>query len=164
MKYAVHGIFLAVFLVIQATWLDAISVFGIIPNLFIIYIATISCFCSKKEGAIAGFFFGLMLDFQIGKVLGLNAVLMMLLGYVTALFCEKVIRKNTALIVMVIVFVTSVFYELIYYVVSFMGNLDFGSVFFRTLVPECIYNFFMTLPVYLIIKKLSGKLWDESIR
>ena len=164
MKYAIHGIFLAALLVIQATWLDAIAVFGVIPNLFIIYIATISCFCSKKEGAIAGFFFGLMLDFQIGKVLGLNAVLMMLLGYVTALFCEKVIRKNTALIIMVIVLVTSVFYELIYYVASFMGNLDFSSVFFRTLIPECIYNFVMTIPVYLIIKKLSRKLWDENIR
>ncbi|MBE7032392.1 MAG: rod shape-determining protein MreD [Ruminococcaceae bacterium] len=164
MKYAVHCIFLTVFLVIQATWLDSISVFGVIPNLFIIYIAIISCFCSKKEGAIAGFFFGLMLDFQIGKVLGLNAVLLMLLGYVTALFCEKVIRKNTALIVMIIVFIISLFYELIYYVVSFMGNLEFGAVFFRTLIPECIYNCFVAAPFYFIIKKLSVKLWDESER
>lgn len=164
MKYAVHCIFLTAFLVLQATWLDSISVFGVIPNLFIVYIAIISCFCSKKEGAITGFFFGIMLDFQIGKVLGLNAVLMMLLGYVTALFCEKVIRKNTALIVMIIVFITSVFYELIYYVVSFMGNLEFSAVFFRTLIPECIYNGFVAAPFYFIIKKLSVKLWDESER
>ena len=162
MKVAVHGIFLTFFLIVQATWLEAIAVFGVKPNLFIIYIVTLSCFCSKKEGAITGFFFGIMLDFVIGKALGLNAVLLLALGFLTAQFCEKVIRKNSVLIVMLITLITSVCYELFYYVVSFVGDLEFKSVFFRTLLPECIYNSLMTLPVYFVIKKLSNRLWVDK--
>lgn len=162
MKATVHGLFLAILLVVQTTWLEAIAVFGVKPNLFIVYIVTLSCFCSKKEGAIVGFFFGIMLDFAACKMIGLNAVLLLLLGFLTADFCEQVIRKNSVWIVMLITLVTSVCYELIYYVISFVGDLEFKAVFFRTLLPECIYNCLVTVPFYFVIKKLSSTLWTDK--
>lgn len=162
MKISVHSIFLLFFLIVQATWFEAIALFGIKPNLFIVYIVTLSCFCSKKEGAVTGFFFGLMLDFMIGKVIGLNAVLMLLMGLFIAYFCERVIRKNTVFIVMLIVLLASFFYELLYYIVSFVGDLNFKAVFLKTLVPECIFNSIISIPIYGIIKKLSGRLWKDK--
>lgn len=163
MRAAIHGIFLILFMIIQATWLDAVSVFGVKPNLFVTYIIVLSCFCGKNEAAITGFIFGFLLDILIGRVLGVNAVLMMLLGFFIAYFCEKVIRKNTVFIVMLIALLVSAAYELLYYIVAFLGDLHFKEALLKTILPECVYNSVLAAFIYFIIKKLSGRLWDENV-
>lgn len=162
MRAILHGIFLILFMIIQATWIDTISVFGVKPNLFAVYIVVTSCFCQKNESVVTGFVFGFILDILIGKVLGVNAVLLMLLGFFTAYFCEKVIRKNNVFIVMLITLIITFIYELFYYIIAFLGDLQFKEAFVGTLLPECVYNGIAAMPIYFLIKKVSGKLWDNS--
>ncbi len=153
MKYIFHGIFLVIFSIIQPTWLEYIAMFGIKPNLFLIYTIIISCHYSKKEGAIVGFFFGLIMDLLSGSIIGLNGCLMLILAFFTAHFCEKFIRKNTLPEIMIIVFVATLCYELLYYTIAFLGNLDFGNAFLKVLIPECLYNLIAAIPIYYIIPK-----------
>ncbi len=153
MKYVFHCIFLVIFSVIQPTWLEYIAIFGVKPNLFLVYTVIISCYCSKKEGAITGFFFGLVLDLFTGNAIGLNGCLMLLVAFFTASFCEKFIRKSTLLSTMVIVFVTTLCYELLYYIVAFLGDLNLGSVFLKVLIPECLYCIIAAIPLYYIVPK-----------
>ncbi|MBR5155333.1 MAG: rod shape-determining protein MreD [Clostridia bacterium] len=153
MKYVFHGIFLVIFSIIQPTWLEYIAIFGVKPNLFLIYTVIISCYCSKKEGAIIGFFFGLILDLLTGNAIGLNGCLMLLVAFFTAHFCEKVIRNNTLPSIMVIVFVTTLFYELLYYIIAFLGDLDLGNALLKVLIPECLYCSIASIPLYYIVPK-----------
>ncbi len=153
MKYVFHGIFLVVFAIIQPTWLEYIAILGVKPNLFLIYTVIISCYCSKKEGAIIGFFFGLFLDLLSGGAIGLNACLMLLTAFFTSSFCENFIRKNTLPGTMVIIFVTTFCYELLYYVIAFLGDLDLGNAFLKVLVPESLYSVVASIPLYYIIPK-----------
>lgn len=160
MKYAFHIFFLLIFCIIQPTWLEYIEIFGAKANLFLTYLIIISCFCSKKEGAVVGFIFGLFLDLLIGKIIGANAVLLMVLGFFVAEFCHRFIRKNNLLICIMITTVASLLYELLYYIVAFLGNLTFGTVLLRIILPEVLSNIVATVPIYLIAKKVSKFFWD----
>lgn len=162
MKYVFHLIFLLLFAVIQPTWLEYTEVFGAKANLFLVYTVVVSCYCGKKEGAVTGFVFGLILDLFIGRIIGLNTVLMMILAFLTANFCEKVIRKNTLLITILIVAITIPVYELLYYTIAFLGDLEFKTAFLRTLLPECLCCIIATIPLYWIVKKAAKTLWDDK--
>lgn len=162
MKYIFHIIALLLFSVIQPTWLDYISFLGIKPNLYLVYVIIVSCYCSKTEGAVLGFAAGMALDLLIGKIIGINAVMMMALGFLIAKFCDSVIRKNTLLITILIVAVIVPVYGLLYYIIAFLGDLNFKSAFVKILLPEGLCSLIAAVPLYFVIKKPAKTFWDDK--
>ncbi len=155
MKYIFYTVSLLLFTVLQSTLFQKITFFGAIPNLFLIYVVCISCYSTKKEGCILGFLAGIILDLIIGKAIGVNAVLMMILAFSVTSFFENVIRNNTFLITLLLVFVSTFFYEMLYYIVTFLGDLHLGTVLVKILLPESIYSLIVAVPFYFIIKKFA---------
>ncbi len=153
MRYVLHTVFLLIFSLIQPTWLEYVKILGVKPNLFLIYVIIFSCHSSKKEGMTVGFIFGLILDLFIGKALGLNAVLMLILSFIVADFCEKYIRKNTVFTTMVIIFTVTFLYELMYYIIAFLGDLNLLKAILRVAIPESVYCAVASIPLYYIIPK-----------
>ncbi len=164
MKTTIHGVFLLIFSILQATWLDCIEIFGIKPNLFLVYIIVICCFCGRAEGAAVGFAFGFALDMLIGRTWGANALLGMLLGFCIANFCERVLSDSNFFITLALVLVGSLLYETFYYSVAFLRteNSGFFSLLIKIIIPECGYNLVTSVPVYFIIKRFAKLLYTDK--
>lgn len=164
MRALMHGVFLLLFSVLQPTWLDSIEVFSTKPNLFLIYIIVVACFCGRPEGATVGLVFGFVLDMLIGRLWGMNTLLGMLSGFFIAHFCKKVLRNSNFFIAMIFVFVMSLFYEVVYYFTAFLtvDNVQFGAMFVKSILPECVYNVVVSLPIYFLIRKFSKSLYTDK--
>ncbi len=164
MKTTIHGIFLLIFSILQATWLDCIEIFGIKPNLFLIYILVICCFCGRVEGAAVGFAFGFALDMLVGQVWGINALLGMLLGFCTANFCERVLSESNFFITLALVLVGSLLYETFYYSIAFLRSesSSFFPSLIKTIIPECLYNIVVSAPLYFIVKHFARLLYTDK--
>lgn len=164
MKTTMHGVFLLIFSILQATWLDCIEIFGIKPNLFLIYIIVICCFCGRIEGAAVGFAFGFALDMIIGRLWGVNALLGMLLGFCIAHFCERVLSDSNFFITLGLVLVGSLIYEIFYYSVSFLRteNISFFPSLIKIIIPECGYNLVVSVPIYFIIRRFAKLLYNDK--
>lgn len=164
MRTTMHGAFLLVFAILQSTWLNSIAIFGVKPNLFLVYLIMICCFCSRIEGATLGFVFGLVLDILIGRFWGMNAVLGMLAGFFAAYFCERVLRNNNILIIILIVLLGSFVYESIYYFISYLfsENLNIKTAIFRIILLESLYNAVAVLPVYLLAARFIKRLYIDK--
>ena len=161
MKCIFHTVFLLLFAVLQPTWHEKLAFFGIIPNLFLIYLVVVCCFCKRKEGVILGFVFGLVFDLLQGRIIGLSAILMMILAFYITYFFSSVIRNNTIFITLLIVLISVILYELFYYVIVFLGDLHLRTVFVKVLLPECLCSSIVAVPIYLIIKKFTKVFWDN---
>lgn len=162
MKYIFHTICLLLFAVLQSTWLGNPTYLWATPNLFLLYLVIICCYCKTKEGVTLGFISGLILDAIIGNIIGLNAVLMMVMAFFITNFFNSLIRNNTLFITLAIVVVSTLVYEIIYYIVAFLGDLHLKDVIVNVLIPECLVSSIATVPVYLIIKKFAKALWDDK--
>ncbi|MBQ9757948.1 MAG: rod shape-determining protein MreD [Clostridia bacterium] len=164
MKTTLHGAFLLAFSIFQATLIDCIEIFSVKPNLFLIYVIIVCTFCGKSEGAVLGAFFGLVLDLLVGRLWGLNAILMMLLGFFTAYFCERVLRDNNILVVLLMVLAETVLYEIVYGFIYYL-TLDGGNFFailLRIIIPEGFYNMIVTIPVYFIVRRMGKVLYSDK--
>lgn len=164
MRTIMHGAFLLAFSILQSTLLNSVVIFSVKPNLFLVYVIIICCFCSRVEGAVLGFVSGIILDILIGRFWGMNAILGMLAGFFIANFCERVLRKKNVLIILLIVLLCSFMYESIYYFISYLfsENLNFKTAVFRIIFPESIYNAAAAVPIYFAAIRFIKRLYIDK--
>ncbi len=164
MKTTIHGGFLLIFSILQATWLDCIEIFGIKPNLFLVYIIVICCFCCRIEGGAVGFAFGFALDMLAGQIWGLNAIIGMLLGFCIAHFYGRIISESNFIVTMALVFVGTLLHEMCYCFIAFLRteSVSFFQSLIKIVLPECGYNMVAAVPLYFIIKRFAKFLYTDK--
>lgn len=164
MRFSIHGGFLLLISVLQATLLNYIEILNVKPNLFLVYILILGFFCGKTEGAVLGGIYGFILDVMIGRFLGMNALMFAAAGYFTAYFCEKILGNKNAFIILLYTVVVSIFYELIYHLFSFLiiGDVDFIYALKDVILIECIYNGFVAFLLYPLLRKLTNFMYADK--
>ena len=165
MRATMHGGFLLLFTVLQATLIEYARLFGVKPNLLLIYIFVLAFFCSSKaESAAVGFAFGLALDICIGRILGVNALCGLISGFFVTYFCERVLGSINVFIVLFSVILLTVLYEFAYYLFSFgiIGKLDLAYAIKKVILIEGVYNGILSLPLYFILKNLTKYLYADK--
>ena len=165
MKATMHGGFLLLFSILQATWISHAEILNVKPNLFLIYVFVLAFFCgSKTESAFVGFIFGLTLDIITGRFLGVNAVCGLIFGFFITYFCERVLGNINVFIVLFSVIFLTLLYEIVYYLFSFsiIKNIDLVYAVKKVIFIESIYNGLLSLPVYFILKGLTKYLYADK--
>jgi len=133
--------FILLFLLLQTTLLQYVEVFGVKPNLLVVFIITVALLRGSEEGAAVGLFAGLAADMMFGGVLGFYALFGFYLGISVGIFNKRLFKENL-LIAVFFTFVYSVAYESVIYIVNNIMNTDMGFLyaFTRIILPEAAYN------------------------
>lgn len=155
MKTVHYGIWFILLSSLQPTLLNYIKIYGIKPNLILIFIVLIAFFEGKKDGAAVGAVFGLFFDLLVGKIVGLHAILYMYLGSLFGIASEKFLKKPTLIIAVPVVLLVSLLTGCAEYVFRILNiaQFSFKYAFLGILLPEAVYSAIFTIPMYLILKK-----------
>jgi rod shape-determining protein MreD len=115
------------------------------------------------EGAIFGFFVGLMQDVFFGNVIGIHALLGALVGFFSAKPFKDYYNENY-LLPLISVGLSFVLYELAYYmmVFFFQGRVEIFFYIRTIILPGAIYTLILTLPIYKIIFLINAKLEERQ--
>ncbi|MCL1842612.1 MAG: rod shape-determining protein MreD [Defluviitaleaceae bacterium] len=145
--------------VLQATLFPHIAIMGVTPDTALILIISYAILRGDIEGAIFGFFAGLVQDALGGMFLGFFA----LLGFLTGYICGKPFRdffKDNYFLPFFVVLVISLLYQLASYVgtVMFLGGHDFWFYFRTIILPKTIYTTSFSVPVYGFMHFLNGRI------
>ncbi|HEY9060319.1 MAG TPA: rod shape-determining protein MreD [Pseudobacteroides sp.] len=153
---AVSGICIAILL--QTTILEYITINNIKPNLMLIFIVSIALLRGNIEGAVTGFFGGLMQDIVSGKVIGFYALLGMYLGLVVGSLNKRIYRDNV-FVALFFSFCASVAYETLVYLLGIFlkGHTDFLYSFTNKIIPEALYNTAVTIILFYIVVRLDRR-------
>lgn len=157
MKVTLHTIYLILAMVLSPTLFAALPIFGVKPNLFLIYLVLAGFYVSKKEGIWLGLIFGFAFDIIVGRKIGLNGVLYMYACYFVVLLRENMIRRTNAIVVVLCVAIWTVIFEGI---TAVFGG---GGVIYalKTLGIEAAYNSGLALVFYGLLHGIFGKIYDE---
>lgn len=160
-KFGVSVLFFITFLIIyflQANIFPGLKIAGVMPNLFIIFILWIGLFANTIQAIIFGIIMGLLLDLIYGKVIGITAIMLCVIGYLGAYFDKNFSKESKFKIVLMVVGAT-IIYEFGYYALSslIIGFECEWLKFTRIVIFEVIYNVLITIILYPIIQKLGYK-------
>ena len=130
---------------IQTSLLSAFSVSGVTLDLALIIAVYFGVLSRGDRGIWAGFFIGLFQDFLSGSLLGINTLSKSLIGFTFSTIKDKLMVVGFVPISLIL-FASSIFDGLIYYVVA--------TALLQAQIP---FSFlFNTLPIYAMYNALVG--------
>lgn len=145
--------------VLQSTYFQHFRIRGTIPNFYIIIIVSFALLRGSKEGAIVGFFGGLIQDIFFGTSIGFYALLGMYVGY----FCGKLnndFYRDSFLLPITLTVFSTFFYELSVYIFTYLvrGKVQFIYYLNNIILPELVYTGVISIFIYQCIYFLNEKL------
>lgn len=139
---------------LQANVFNHLTISGIKPNLFVIFVLFIGLFANASLGIGLGILFGFIIDLTYGKNIGITAVMLCVIGYLSAYFDKNFSKENKITIILMIAGATIIFEFGHYLLSSIIIGFDREYFYFiKILVVETIYNILLTIILYPLIQK-----------
>jgi len=141
------------------TWFN---IAGIKPNLFIILVLFIGLFTNRTMGTVYGVIIGLTLDFLLGNKIGICAVTLGVIGFLSAVF-DKNFSKDSRMTIMFMVLGATIIYESLNYILNyiFLSTQIEIIEFIIILTIEIIFNLLLTIILYPLIQKFGYYMESE---
>jgi rod shape-determining protein MreD len=164
-KFIVTFIILVLNFCLQSTWFQGVSLFGIKFNTGILFIIFFAILRGENEGAIIGFFTGLMQDIMFGKIIGFYALIGMLLGFFTAYLSKEFVKENF-IVAVLFGFLGTICYEFIVYffLIFTKGDLNIWVNILKVVLPEAVGNLLLTIPFYRLTQYIENKVKVKEIK
>jgi len=156
LRSVVLGLITVVLVVVQSTLISVINIYGVKPDIPLVFILCVSMIKGERTGAVIGFLNGLLEDILFGRFLGFNALVKSMSGYILG-FASKNVYKGPAIITMFFVFMSSIMYNFIFMLFSFLiKEITNPWVYFLPItIPSAFLNMIISPFVYLGISKLE---------
>lgn len=145
-----HFIFIIICVVIQIAFIEHLRIFYINIDLILITVIAVSIFDGGIYGMLYGFFAGLVLDLMIGKIIGVNALIYSINGFLAYRIVETGLKRKTLNYILLVLFFTEMnilLYWGIYFLFSFEAS--YAKLGFEMLInPLCnIAVMFLVFPL-----------------
>ena len=146
-------VLLLVFAVIlQTVLISHVSVLGVTADLFLILTIIVAVSRGSLEGAVFGFFAGLIADIAYYQLLGVRSLIYVLAGYFVGMFVARfatVSPWSVALLAGVSSFLAQFLFGLFQYVMGPRGG--FFTMIGTQMLPEAVLDGLITAPLYVFL-------------
>lgn len=160
-KFGICVLFFIAFIIIyflQANIFVNLKIAGVMPNLFVILVLYIGLFANAPVAICFAVITGLILDLIYGKVIGITAVMLCIIAYLSAYFDKNFSKESKLKIVLMVIGVT-IIYEVGYYALNaLILEFDFEWLnLMRIIIFEVIYNVLIVIIIYPFLQKTGYK-------
>jgi rod shape-determining protein MreD len=130
------------------------------PDLILIVVICLSFISGPEEGVMAGFVGGLLKDVFSVHILGINALVKTVIGYVSGSIKEKIFYQHLLWLVTIATFVfTMINNLLIYFLLSALyPNYDFAYILKGFIFMQALINTIFAPFIFAVIRKLFSYL------
>lgn len=162
-KVLFYFFFILLFLLLQTTLIGYTAIYGVTPNILIVFVIVTALVRGNVEGGAAGFFAGFALDMMFGSVLGFYALLGLYLGIATGSINRRLFRENL-LVVVFFTFVYSIVYESVVYILNTImsGNMELLYPLTRVILPEAVYNCLVAVLMYALLIRADRRFTETD--
>ncbi len=156
------AVFLIVFsYLLQTAIFSKIELAGVTPNLMIIVTSFYGFMKGRKEGAVIGFFCGMIMDLYSGSYFGAFALIYLWIGYANGLFLRLFYGDDVKLPLLFVILSDLVYCGIVYMVFVFsQGNQNLPLYFINICLPEMIYTVGVAFIAYFLVIRLFE--WSEK--
>lgn len=153
-----YTLMMVIFGLLQSTVLDYLKIFNVKPNLLMVFIVIVAFLGNNIEGAIVGFFSGLIHDMISGKAIGFYALLGLYLGFCVGSLNKRLYKENIFAVIFFILVSTVVYeYSVYFFHTIFRHSLDLFYPLRSVILPLALYNGIVSIFIYIFVYKINEK-------
>ena len=130
--------------------------------MFVIFMMFIGLYMGRTMGTIYGIMAGILIDFWVGKNIGLTSLALALIGIISGAL-EKTLSKDSRITVLLMGVICTIIYEIALYFLQFIVlgiNVEILN-FIKILLIETIYNILLIIILYPIINNVGYEVENE---
>ncbi|MBQ1393803.1 MAG: rod shape-determining protein MreD [Lachnospiraceae bacterium] len=144
---------------LQTTVFQSLALAGEVPNLMLVVVVAIAYMRGKKEGMYVGFASGMLIDLIYGDLIGMNAVLMVLVGYLVGI-CNEIYYRDQLSVPIVLVGVSDFLFNFVFYIFNFLLRGRFHVLYYiwYTILPEMVYTVLVACVLYKVLHSINYRL------
>lgn len=156
------GVVLLCFLM-QTTVFQHIALAGMVPNLILIVVVAYGYMRGRAEGMYVGFASGLLVDLLYSDLIGMNAILYVLVGYVAGI-CNEIYYRDEVSVPIILIAISDFLFNFGYYVFQFLlrGRLDIIYYVWKTILPEMVYTVLIAVFLYQLLHAMNFYLEEQE--
>lgn len=142
--------------VLQTVIIPDFNICGVAPNLMLVVVCSVAFLFGSSTGGCVGFFAGILLDFNQGRALGLNAFLFMYIGIVLGQFNKRFFKDNY-FVAITFTGLISIVYELFVYIFGafvFSQTFSLGN-FITNVLLSALVNVIASAVTYPIMLRVN---------
>lgn len=159
MRYLTYAILIIINFILQTTLFEYISIINIKPNTMIILIVSFAFMRNDMEGALIGFFSGLLVDSFFGNFLGINAFIGMCIGFLSGKILNEFYKTAYYIpILLVALFTFSYNIMFFFFRILLSGEPNILPFLKSIIIPEVIYTSLVSIILYKILYYINLKL------
>lgn len=161
MRAVVFGSMIYINFILESTIMQFMKIRQVKPNTALAITICYAALRGSGEGAVVGFFCGIIQDIFFGGSIGYYGLLYMTLGYLAGIK-NDIYFKDTFLIPLLLCVGGTLLSGLFVYVTGFLlrGRLNFLFYFNNIILPETVYTGVISILVYRMLYGVNKKL-DE---
>ena len=148
-KHIIFFIVICLALIIEATFFSSLKFFGANPNLILIIVVSMSFFLKDRTAMFYAGFAGLVEDIFMGRMIGSNMLVLIIVVYLVKTYSSRVIRENI-ITPLIIVLTSSITYYILSGALLFIvgsGNL-LNLMFIQNTIFGSAYNLMLAFVIY----------------
>lgn len=144
-------------LIIESTIISYIPILGYYPNTSLVIITIVALLKGKYYGAFFGLSLGIIQDILFGRVVGVNALIYFILGYIIGLIKNALNIENIA-IPIIFTSLGTIFYNFLYSLMIFFLSMDITTdiIIKKVFSLEILYNGILSIFIYRLFSKFFG--------
>lgn len=129
---------------------------GVSPNILLIVTVMIGFMRGRKEGMVAGFVCGLLMDMFFSSVFGMMTLLYLFIGYLNGVMAG-IYYGDDVKFPMLLTGLSDMVYGGVIFVTMFLPRKrnDISFYFVNIMVPEVIYTVMVSIFIYMIVFQIN---------
>jgi len=158
-KVLIFGISVYVLYILQTALFPYFELGGIVPNLLLVLTVFYGFMRNSREGMIAGFCCGLVLDFTTGLLFGVHILALLLIGFLNGFF-RKIFFGDDVKLPILFTGISDLFYGLFMYFFFFVprGSTHFSYFLMNVMIPEAVYTVMVAFVLYFVFSKIFERM------
>lgn len=147
---------------LQCTFFEEVKLFGVAPNIGVVFVAGIGLSSGVIPGVLTGGIYGLLTDILFGKTFGIYLVLYMLIGFASGGFSKGFSKENKLSMVYMVAALTAIMEIVTYLIFILIYSYSFEPVSAIIIIlKETVYNMILAR---LLFKPISwlGEIINKS--
>ena len=151
-KYLKYSFFIVLITILHFSFVSFISVNGVVPDIFLVFVVWLAIKEDRLFGILAGFCMGIYMDFISGDIMGINGLTKTIAGFIAGGFHRKdgikqIIDDYKFIFVVALCSVT---HNLIYFLFFInIGQQSFILFYLRFGLASAFYTTFISAFVYI---------------
>lgn len=152
MRVGTFALLMFAAVVLDATLAPEIEVLGARPDIVVLAVVYASLVMGTRPATLAGFLAGLVVDAELPEYLGLNALALSAIGYLSGGTWDHLVRANLTVQASVL-FAASLAHDVVYYLVYYRNHLDmFWRFMLRYGLLGAVYTAALGVIIFLLAR------------